>query len=83
MKKLWDMMDIFGASGLISAAVCGFADTGNWMKLGVVPVVLWLLVRIWAESKKRARAEEEKEVWKTMYEMKADELLAMTEYLQK
>lgn len=79
MKKLWDMLDILGVSILISAAVCGFANTGHWMELGVIPVVLWLFVRVWAERRQRERAEEEKEVWKTMYEMKADELLAMAE----
>ncbi len=83
MKKLRDMMDIFAASGLMSAAVCCFAETGNWLWMAEIPVVLWLLWRIWAAQRQTNRMEEEKEVWKTMYEMKSEELLAAAEKISR
>lgn len=83
MRRWKEYADLVAESILASIGIIQFAQTRNPTWLLVIPTVLYLVTRILAEERAIRHAEEEKEVWRTMYEMKCDEALILAEQLSE
>jgi hypothetical protein len=75
--------DMMAATAINSAAILMCIRTGNEIWLLMTVAGLWLFVRVADAMRTAKRAEEEKDVWRTMYDLKCEEVLCMSAELDR